>query len=71
MLALHYGLDDLWEAFDEVLDDAAHLGLVDERLVLVLQLLVELVVVLAGLLGLLGRQNWVRREWNLPWLSLR
>lgn len=52
MLDLHYGLDNLWEALDKVLDDAAHLGLVDERLVLVLELLVELIVVLAGLLGL-------------------
>ena len=52
MLDLHDWLDNLREALDKVLDDAAHLGLVDERLVLVLELLVELIVVLTGLLGL-------------------
>ena len=52
MLDLHDWLDNVWEAFDKVLDDAAHLGLVDQRLILVLELLVELIVVLARLLGL-------------------
>ena len=52
MLALHDGLDDVREALDQVLDDAAHFSLVVKRLVLVFELLIELVVVEAGLFGL-------------------